>query len=67
MDEFQRKLLETLNDISEQLHVIATNMEKPEIKISKEEIGKSVNSALERAIRDIDEESQQKQKRTFQT
>ena len=63
MDEFQRKLLETLNDISEQLHVIATNMEKPEI----EEIAKSVNSALERAIRDIDEESQQKQKWTFQT
>lgn len=67
MDEFQRKLLETLNDISEQLHVIATNMEKPEIKVNKEEIAKSVNSALERAIRDIDEESQQKQKWTFQT
>lgn len=38
MDEFQRKLLETLNDISEQLHVIETNMEKPEIKVSKEEL-----------------------------
>lgn len=38
MNEFQRKLLETLNDISEQLHVIATNMEKTEIKVSKEEL-----------------------------
>ena len=58
MDEFQWKLIETLNDISKQLHVIATNMEKQEIKVNKEEIGKSVNSAFARAARDIDEESQ---------
>lgn len=44
MDEFQRKLIETLNDISEQLHVIATNMEKPEIKISKEVLRRNKNA-----------------------
>ena len=58
MDEFQRKLLETLNDISEQLHVIATNMEKPEIKVSKEELNqkRKTNFGFRQTIRDISEE-----------
>lgn len=44
MNEFQRKLIETLNDISEQLHVIATNMEKSEIKIGKEVLRRNKNA-----------------------
>lgn len=58
MNEFQRKLLETLNDISEQLHVIATNMENPEIKVSKEELNqkRKTNFDFRQTIRDISEE-----------